>query len=106
MDDLIELPAPVEEGLYRIAQEALNNALKHASATSVTVRICAEDGQVILEVADNGHGFDPAAVKDRGGMGLVSMRERARQLDGRLDHLFGGGSGHDGARPRTSSHGE
>ena len=49
VDDMIELPASVEEGLYRIAQEALNNALKHAAATSVTVRIRVVDQQAELE---------------------------------------------------------
>jgi PAS domain S-box-containing protein len=80
----VELPASVEEGLYRIAQEALNNILKHAAATSVTVRIYREDDLVALEIADNGAGFDPDAMTDHGGMGLVSMRERAERLGGSL----------------------
>ncbi|MEA3375940.1 MAG: GAF domain-containing protein [Chloroflexota bacterium] len=78
----IELPAEVEEGLYRIAQEALNNALKHAAPTSVTVRIQIEAEEVMLEVGDDGRGFDPQDVKDKGGMGLVNMRERAERLGG------------------------
>jgi len=93
MDDLIELPATVEEELYRIAQEALNNALKHAGATAVTVRLCTEDSQVVLEVTDNGCGFDPATVKDCGGMGLISMHERARQLGGALSVTSASGQG-------------
>jgi signal transduction histidine kinase len=72
----------VEEGLYRIAQEALNNALKHAGASLVTVRLRTVDGWVTLEVADNGIGFDPAAAS--GGMGLTNMRERAERLGARL----------------------
>lgn len=88
-----ELPTSVEEGLYRIAQEALNNALKHAAATLVTVWIRANGGQVDLEVADNGVGFDPNAVSDRGGMGLVSMRERAERLGGSLTILSAPGEG-------------
>lgn len=83
----VELPTSVEEGLYRIAQEALNNILKHAAATSVTVRFYREDDLVALEIADNGAGFDPDAMTDHGGMGLVSMRERAERLGGSLTIL-------------------
>ncbi len=78
----LELQAEVEEGLYRIAQEALNNALKHAAPASVTVRIQIEAEEVMLEVGDDGRGFDPQDVKDKGGMGLVNMRERAERLGG------------------------
>lgn len=84
VDDMIELPACVEEGLYRIAQEALNNALKHAAATSVTVRIRVVDEHVELEVVDNGMGFDPDTAGNGGGMGLVNMRERVEKLGGVL----------------------
>jgi signal transduction histidine kinase len=83
-DDLLKLPPQVEEELYRIAQEALNNALKHAQADSVVIHIGAENGHIVLEVTDNGCGFDPTAVDRMGGMGLASMRERARALGGFL----------------------
>jgi PAS domain S-box-containing protein len=83
-EELIELPAPVEEGLYRIAQEALNNALKHGSVTTITVYLRVEDEQVELEVVDNGIGFNPSEVSHKGGLGLISMRERAEQLGGSL----------------------
>lgn len=89
----LHLPAPLEEGLYRIAQEALNNALKHAAANAVVVRIHAEDDCVQLEVTDNGKGFDVAAVRDQGGLGLVSMRERAERLGGVLTILSAPGEG-------------
>jgi len=89
----IELPASIEEGLYRITQEALNNALKHAAPTSVTVYIRADGRCVELEVADNGRGFDPDAVSDKGGMGLISMRERAEKLGGLLTVLSAPGEG-------------
>lgn len=73
-----------EEELYRIAQEALNNALKHAQAQ--TVRVCLQQNEqdLCLEIADNGRGFDPAAGASNGGMGLRSMQERAAQIDGKL----------------------
>jgi signal transduction histidine kinase len=98
-EGLVELPAPVEEGLYRIAQEALNNALKHAAATSVTVYIRTEDERVELEVVDDGQGFDPKTVSDRGGMGLASMRQRAEKLGGSLTILSASG---EGARIKVS----
>jgi signal transduction histidine kinase len=78
------VPVALEEGLYRIAQEALNNALKHARATLVTVKLQSNQGQISLAVVDNGVGFDPAAVGQSGGLGLVSMRERTEQLNGSL----------------------
>jgi signal transduction histidine kinase len=84
MDDLVEVPLAVEEGLYWIAQEALNNALKHAAAKKETVRVCVEDSMLVLEIADDGQGFDVEAGKQRGGMGLVSMRERAKEMRGTL----------------------
>jgi signal transduction histidine kinase len=85
VEELAELPAPVAEGLYRIAQEALNNAVKHAQATSVTVYLRSEGKGIALEVVDNGQGFDPNKLADTGGLGLVNMKERARQLNGSLE---------------------
>jgi len=83
-EELIELPAPVEEELYRIAQEALNNALKHAAATSVSIYLRTENGRVELEVVDDGKGFNPNALSNTGGMGLVSIRKRVEKLGGLL----------------------
>jgi two-component system NarL family sensor kinase len=77
-----ELPATIEVGLYRIAQEALNNALKHAAATAVTVRLDSDADWVELEVVDNGQGFDPDTISESGGLGLVSMQERIKRLNG------------------------
>jgi signal transduction histidine kinase/ligand-binding sensor domain-containing protein len=78
------LPPDVEEGLYRITMEALNNALKHAQARSITVSLRLEPVAAVLEIADDGVGFDPATAGDRGGMGLRGMAERAEELGGRL----------------------
>jgi signal transduction histidine kinase len=89
----IELPAAVEEGLYRIAQEALNNALKHAVASLVTVRLRSDNDLVELEVADNGQAFDPANISNSGGLGLTSMRERAERLGGTLTIMSKPGQG-------------
>jgi signal transduction histidine kinase len=84
MDDLVELPASQEEGLYWITQEALNNALKHAAASKEIVRICVEGQRLVLEIMDDGQGFDLDASRHRGGMGLISMRERAKEMGGTL----------------------
>jgi len=75
----------VEEGaLYRMAQEALNNALKHSKANSVSVRIHVGQERVEMEVTDNGIGFLLEERAGKGGMGLSSMRERAEKLDGTM----------------------
>ena len=80
------VPEPVvEEALYRIAQEALNNALKHASARSVAVHIEAEGDGLRLEVTDDGRGFEPEDASDRGGLGLETMRQRAEGLHGTFE---------------------
>lgn len=78
------LSPDVEEGLYRIAQEALNNALRHAHARSVSVSLHLNNQTVALEVADDGIGFDPAAAQEQGGFGLRGMEERAARLGGTL----------------------
>ncbi|MCL4258980.1 MAG: GAF domain-containing sensor histidine kinase, partial [Anaerolineales bacterium] len=91
--DVLELPAPVENCLYRIAQEALNNSLKHAVATAITVRVAATTGQVTLEVTDNGRGFAPALAHESPGIGLSSMRERAEKLGGTVTILSAPGQG-------------
>lgn len=83
-DHSLKLPPAVEEDLYRIAQEALNNALKHTAASLVTVRIQVESGQLVLEITDNGHGFESDIPADSGGIGLVSIRERVQRLGGKL----------------------
>ncbi len=81
-DEIVELPHAVEEGLYRIAQEALNNALRHACAKNVVVRIGTKNGKIVLEVEDDGRGFDVNSVDCIGGMGLTNMQQRADELGG------------------------
>jgi len=77
-----ELPPAVEANFYRIAQEALNNSLKHANASQVTVTLCFSRNTVELHINDDGQGFDPSDTQDRGGIGLKSMRERTEQMGG------------------------
>jgi signal transduction histidine kinase len=87
------LPLQVEEGLYRIAQEALNNALKHAHARNIRVCLRQDEGTAALEVTDDGIGFDPATARERGGLGLSAMEERAVELEGQLQVRSSPGQG-------------
>ncbi len=72
----------VESHLYRIAQEALTNALKYAQASQITLYLIFAPGQVQLHIHDDGVGFDPQAPAQGGGFGITSMRERAREIGG------------------------
>ena len=72
----------VETAIYRIAQEALRNALKHADAQTVAIAVAEIDGEVGVRVRDDGHGYDAKASTS--GFGLVSIQERVELLDGRL----------------------
>jgi signal transduction histidine kinase len=79
------LAADVEQGLFRIAQEALNNALKHARARRIDLTLDLSGSGARLTVHDDGTGFDPAAAEARSKrLGLTSMRERAEALGGEL----------------------
>jgi signal transduction histidine kinase/streptogramin lyase len=97
LEENLELPTSIEEELYRIAMEALNNALKHANPTKVTVSLRKEKirGMPCIElvIMDDGIGFDPDAKDDEGGLGLVSMKERIDKLDGELTILSTPGEG-------------
>jgi len=68
--------------IYRIAQEALGNVAKHANARHVEVRLTRSNGTVCLLVSDDGVGFDSGRDEASGGLGLINMRERVRQLNG------------------------
>jgi signal transduction histidine kinase len=83
-----------EFAILRIAHEALNNAVRHAGADHVTVRLSQRPDVVTVEVRDDGVGFDPhsAEVRSRH-LGLTSMEERARELGGRLEIRSAPGSG-------------
>jgi signal transduction histidine kinase len=77
--ELDDLPAALEVAAYRIVQESLLNAAKHAGASHALVRLDATPDEVVLEVSDDGCGIAPGAG---GGVGLASMRERAAELGG------------------------
>jgi len=82
-DENLRLPLAIENELYAIAIEALNNALRHAQANTVTLIVSRDEKEIVLEIADNGGGFDPATAS-KGGLGLITMRERVASLGGEL----------------------
>jgi signal transduction histidine kinase len=83
-----------DQDVFRIAQEALQNALRHACATHIVVRLRADDGRLVLDIQDDGVGFDPdaAGVRSRR-LGLTSMEERAQRLGARLEVRSASGAG-------------
>lgn len=81
----VRLGAGKEGALFRIAQEALTNAAKHAKATRITVHLGMAGPVFSMVIEDNGAGFDPAALpakEGRAGWGLLNMAERARMAGG------------------------
>jgi signal transduction histidine kinase len=87
-------PPHVETGAYRVVQEALTNAARHAGVAGVTVRVWTEAEKLNLQVEDRGCGFDPEAVlKARRCGGVVGMQERIVLLGGRMTIDSSPGSG-------------
>jgi CheY-like chemotaxis protein/anti-sigma regulatory factor (Ser/Thr protein kinase) len=88
-DEMQRLPREVEVALFRVAQESLENVRRHSESPTASVRLAGRDGQVLLEVRDQGKGAPHAITKhDAGisevGVGVAGMRERLRQLGGQL----------------------
>jgi two-component system sensor histidine kinase DegS len=85
----VRLPSSVETAIYRIVQEALNNIQKHASATQVSLRAEFQDRQVVVELRDNGKGFDVSRTLEgalaAGRLGLWGIKQRAQALGGALN---------------------
>ena len=92
--DFAEHPLSSKErhGLFLAFKEALNNAVRHSGATEVRIKIDVSDRELIILVADNGHGFDPTA-QVAGGEGLHGMRRRMENLGGRCDFRSRPGTG-------------
>ncbi len=86
----VSLPPATAEHVYRFAQEALSNIQRHASASKVTVALAPEEPNLVLTIEDDGVGFDPAATRDAGGMGLRFMRLRAGILGGSVEFVSAG----------------
>jgi PAS domain S-box-containing protein len=92
--DEINTPTEVHLALYRIAQESINNVLKHSRANHFDILVQYQDHQVTLHVRDNGQGFDPTAPST-GGMGLTNLRERADEISADLEIRSAPGQGTD-----------
>ncbi len=78
------VPPEVATCLYRVAQESLRNVARHAGVEEAELRLRSDGGGVLLEVEDAGRGFDPASPGARVGLGLTSLSERLRLVQGRL----------------------
>ncbi|MCC2687328.1 MAG: sensor protein kinase [Rhizobiaceae bacterium] len=78
------LSAPAKICIYRFVQEALNNGFRHAGGRGQRVTQTCRDGRVVIEVSDNGPGFDPGSVRPQG-LGLAGLRQRVESLGGRFD---------------------
>lgn len=93
-----EVQVPAQDGIhiYRIVQEALSNVARHSKATEAQVRLAQPDGELTIEIHDDGEGFQPQRTLDRAsgeGFGLMGMRERARRLHGALTIHSAAGQG-------------
>jgi signal transduction histidine kinase/sugar lactone lactonase YvrE len=84
-EDAADLSRGAALALFRIVQEALGNAAKHAAAKHIAVRLMRVERTVSLAVSDDGIGFDRTELGSAGGLGLIMMRERATQLNGRFE---------------------
>jgi PAS domain S-box-containing protein len=94
VDDEVKLSSSMENELYAIAIEALNNSLKHASAKHITVQLNSKNNHTCLIITDDGHGFDLETAERAGGFGLRNMRERVELISGSisLDTSLGKGT--------------
>ncbi len=86
--EIDDVPESIREDtalcLYRIAQEALHNVVKHSGASHAVLGLGRHARDIVMSVTDDGAGFDPAAVRRKGTLGLISMRERARLVQATL----------------------
>jgi signal transduction histidine kinase len=92
-EDVGNVAPDVEQTIYRIAQEALSNLSKHSQATEVALSLVRYDNHLLLDIRDNGRGFDPAQVEIPGHYGLSGMRERAELVGGALEIKSAPGKG-------------
>ena len=81
----VRVPNHVALGLYRITQEALTNVARHADSPSVDITLAGAPDSLTLFIRDSGRGFNPDAPRERSGLGLISMRQRAELIGGALE---------------------
>lgn len=89
----VEPPLDFSVPLFRITQESLRNIQKHAHAQSVSIQLVRENNSIILTIKDDGQGFVPDIVKNMPGLGLKSMRERMRLINGTISYTSREGQG-------------
>lgn len=87
------LPNDISLCLYRVAQESLQNIVKHSGASGVTVNLDQHETEIRLTVSDNGGGFDPEAERSKESLGLISMTERIHAVSGQITIDSSAGSG-------------
>ena len=92
-DPLPPLPDPIATAAYRITQEALTNAARHARASQVEIGLRIDGRDLALSIVDNGRGFDPDKLKQAAGMGIAGMQERAALLGGSVSIRSAPGAG-------------
>jgi signal transduction histidine kinase len=92
-DDDLSLDQDKTTALFRICQEALTNVTRYAGATAVHIVLETEDGQVLLQISDNGRGITEKEKKATNSFGLLGMRERARLLGGTFEVAGEAGKG-------------
>ncbi len=90
--DTIKLPGNIAMTFYRVAREAVNNAIVHAEASEINLSLIAGSGQVELHIEDDGYGFDPQAVGE-GHLGIRIMQERAAMIGGKVEIVSEPGKG-------------
>ena len=74
----------ISTGIFRVYQETLTNVARHAEATEVKTFLEKRDGRIVLQVSDNGIGFDNSEVKTKNTLGLIGMKERAKMFGGKI----------------------
>jgi PAS domain S-box-containing protein len=89
--DNVDIPDNIQINLYRVAQEAINNALRHGQPEKVNVQLIYSEGDILLMIEDDGKGFEPAEVL--GGLGLQSMKTRAGAMSGSFEVISNTGKG-------------
>ena len=93
VDGTLCLRPAIEEALYQIAREALNNTFKHAQATDIQIRLRQDTQTICMEVWDDGMGFDVESAREHRGMGLCSIEERVAKIRGELTIVSRPGNG-------------
>jgi signal transduction histidine kinase len=89
----VEPAHDIAVSLFRITQESLRNIQKHAHATSVSIQLVRENSSLLLTIKDDGRGFEPDIVRNMPGLGLKSMRERIRLINGKISYISLPGQG-------------